>query len=155
MYSCCKTQIFAGTTTPKLIDTSADKSDQSFLMIWADKSFISSGQVVYFQTVSSHSQKFFKIGFLKNFVKLTKMYLCRSLSLSTMRHPAFLKRDSDTVTLLWILWIFWKQHFYRTLRLLLSLWNVFAISINLILFSQCGFSRNKNLEAVLGRCSSK
>ena len=80
-----------------------------------------------------------KIGFLKNFVKLTKIYLCRSLSLSTLRHAAFLKRDSDTVTLLWILWIFWKQHFYRTLRLLLSLWNVFAISINLILFSQCGF----------------
>ena len=114
MYSCCKTQIFAGTTTPKLINTSADRSDQSFLLIWADKSFfISSGQVVYFQTVSSHSQKFFKIGFLKNFVKHTKMYLCRSLSLSTLHHAAFLKRESDTVTLLWILWIFLKTTFLQ------------------------------------------
>ena len=91
MYSCCKTEIFAGTTTPKLINTSADKSDQSFLMIWADKSFISSGHVVYFQTVSSHSQKFVKIDVLKNFVKLTGKYLCRSLSLITHRPAALFK----------------------------------------------------------------
>ena len=40
-------------------------------------------------------------------------------------------------------------------RLILSLWNVFAISVNLFLFGQCGFSRNKSLEAVVRRCSSK
>ena len=28
-------------------------------------------------------------------------------------------------------------------------WNIFAILINLLLFSQCGFSRNKSIEAVL------
>ena len=40
-------------------------------------------------------------------------------------------------------------------RLILSLRNVFATSINLLLFSQYGFSRNKSLEAVVCRCSSK
>ena len=51
----------------------------------------SSGHVVYFQTVSSHSQKFVKIDVLKNFVKLTGKYLCRSLSLITHRPAAFFK----------------------------------------------------------------
>ena len=117
--------------------------------------------MVYLQTVSSHSQKFFKIGVLKNFVKLTGKYLCRSLSLITQRGVLFSKRDSDTAALLWILWIFWKTTFLQNNfgRLFLSSWNVFAISINFILFSQYGFSRNKCLEAVVDvfqkRCSKK
>ena len=119
MYSCCKTQTFAGPTTPKLINTSADKSDQSFLMIWADKSFISSGQVVYFQTVSSHSQKFFKIGVLKNFAKLTKMYLCRILFI-TLQHN-FLEFEN-------------KKKFWLIFQLFISflvirMWSFFFLAI--------------------------
>ena len=118
---------------------------------------ISSGQVIYFQTVSSHLQKFFKIGVLKNFVKLTGKYLCRSLSLITQRNAAFFKTRLPHSCFIVNFVNFLKTTFLQNNfgRLLLSLWNVFAISINLILLSQCGFSRNKSLEAVIRRCSSK
>ena len=113
--------------------------------------------MVYSQTVSSHSQKFFKIGVLKNFAKLTKKYLCRSLSLITLRRTAFFKTRLRNSWFIVNFMNFMKTTFFQSNfgRLLLSLWNVFAISINLLLFNQCGFSRNKSLEAVVRRCSSK
>ena len=86
------------------------KADKYFMLSF----LISSGQVVYFQAVSSHSERFFKIGVLKNFVKLTGKYLCRSLSLITQRQVCFFKTRLRHSCLLWILWTFWKQHFYRT-----------------------------------------
>ena len=118
---------------------------------------ISSGQVDYFPTVSSHSQMFFKIGVLKNFVKLTGKYLCRGLSLITQLRDGFFKTRLQNSCFIVNFVNFLKTTFLQNNfgRLLLSLWNVFAISINLILFSQCGFSRNKSLEAVVRRCSSK
>ena len=119
---------------------------------------ISSGQVVYFQTASSHSQRFFKIGALKDFVKLTGKYLCRSLSLITLQSAAsFFKTRPRHRCFILNFVNFVKRTFLQNNFgwLHLSLWNVFAIPINLILFSQCGFSRNKSLEAVVRRCSSK
>ena len=117
----------------------------------------SSGQVVYFQTVSIHSQKFLKIGVLKNFVKLTGKYLCRGLSLITQRRDGFFKTRLRNSCFIVNFVNFLKTRFLQNNfgRLLRSLWNVFAISINLILFSQCGFSRNKSLEAVIRRGFSK
>ena len=41
--------------------------------------------------VSSHLQKLFKLGVLKNVVKLTGKYLCRSFSSITLRRAAFFK----------------------------------------------------------------
>ena len=118
---------------------------------------ISSGQVVYFQIVNSHSQTFFKTGVLKSFLKLTGKYLCRSLSLITLRRADFFKTRLRHSCFIASFISFLKTTFLQNNfgRLLLSLWNVFAISMNLILFSQCGFSRNKSLEAVVRRCSSK
>ena len=119
---------------------------------------ISSGQVVYFQTASSHSKIFFKIGVLKDFVKLTGKYLCRSLSLITLQPAAsfFKTRPRHSCFILNFV-NFVKRTFLPNNfgRLHLSLRNVFAIPINLILFNQCGFSKNKSLEAVVRRCSSK
>ena len=119
---------------------------------------ISSGQVAFLQTASSHSQRFFKIGVLKDFVKLTGKYLCRSLSLITLQPPApFFKTRPRHNCFIFNFVNFGKRTFLQNNfgRLHLSLRNVFAIPINLILFSQCGFSRNKSLEAVVRRCSSK
>ena len=118
---------------------------------------ISLRQVVYFQTVSSHSQKVFKIGALKNFVKLKgKIPVLESL----LNHPAApcFPQNETTDTLLCCKFCeFLKTTFLQNNfgRLLLSLWNVFTISINFILFSQRGFSRNKSLEAVVRRISQK
>ena len=113
---------------------------------------ISSVQVVYFQTVRSHSQMFFKIGVRKSFVKLTGKHLCRSLSLITLQHAAFFKTRLRHCSFIvnfanFLKTIFLQNNFGR-------LHTIFAISINLILFSQCGSSRNKSLEAVVLRCSS-
>ena len=118
---------------------------------------ISSGQVHYFPTVSSHSLMFFKIGVLKNFVKLTGKYLYRSHSLITHKRAAFFKMRLRHSYFIVNFVNFLKTKFLQNNfgLLLLSLWKVFAISINLILFSRCGFSRNKSLEAIVRRCSSK
>ena len=117
---------------------------------------ICSGQVVYFQTVSNYSQGFFQIGVLKSFAKLTGKYLCRSCSLITHQWLLFSKtrvRHSSFIVnfVNFLKTIFLQCNFGR---LLLSLSNVLEMSINVILFSQCNFSRN-SLEAVVRRCSSK
>ena len=129
------------------------KADKYFMFYF----LISLGQVVYFQTVSSHSQKFFKIGVLKNFVKLKgKIPVLESL----VNHPAarcFPQNETTDTLLCCEFCEFLKTTFLQNNfgQLPLSLWNVFTISINFILFSQRGFSRNKSLEAVVRRCSSK
>ena len=112
---------------------------------------ISSGQVVYFQTVSSHSQRFFKIRVLKNFVKLTGKYLCRSLQLITLRRAAFFKTRLRHNCFIANFVNFLKTTFLQNNfgRMLLSSGNVFAISRNLILFSQRGFPEIKDQKSVL------
>ena len=83
----------------------------------------------------------FKLGVLKIFVKLTGKYQCRSLSLiivwrlsffeTRLRHSCFIVNFVN----------FLKTTFLQNCfgRVLLSLWNLFPVSINLILFRQCGF----------------
>ena len=75
--------------------------------------------MVYFQTVSSHSQKFFKIGVLKNFVKLTKMYLCRILFI-TLQHN-FLEFENKKK--LWLIF----QLFISFL--VIRMWSFFFLAI--------------------------
>ena len=68
-------------------NTKTDKYILSFLSLWG-------------RWLSSHLQKFLKIGVLEIFVKLIGNYLCRSLSLITLRHVAFLKIETPTQLLL-------------------------------------------------------
>ena len=88
-----------------------------FLSLWK--------QVVYFHetnhcNILSYLQpfKFFKIGVNKNFVKFIGKHLCWSL--------CFLKRDSDTGTVFWILRNLRTSFLKNTSGLLLLyLWNIF------------------------------
>ena len=66
----------------------------------------------------SRSNKFFKIGALKNFTNFTVKYLCWSLFLTKLqawRHAFWLRRDFNTCVFLSNLRNFKEHLFYRTL----------------------------------------
>ena len=83
-------------------------------------------------------EKFFKIGILKNFVKLTEKYLCRSLLLIILRRATFFKTRLWNSCFLVNIVKYLETLIFQILqnnfgRLFLSLWNVFVIPKNLML----------------------
>ena len=80
-------KLFAGATRPELTNTSTIIFSYPFETV---------GLFSYNRTVSSHSQKFFKIGVLKNFCKTHRKTPVSKSLLSSLRCAVFSKRDSDT-----------------------------------------------------------
>ena len=97
---------------------------ERWVCMWAWTRFLSNSSCFRFlepwdsyKMRSSRSQKFFKIGVLKNFAIFTGKHLCWSLFLIKLQvwNPVTsLKRDSNTVVFLWYCEIFKKGFFQRT-----------------------------------------
>ena len=116
----------------------------------------SSGQLVYFQIVSSHSQRFFEIGDLKNFVKLTGIPVQESL----VNQPAgycFFQNETPTQLLYCEFCEFFENNIFT--EQLRSAASVYMERICSISKPHCiqpvWISRSKSLEAVVCKCSSK